>query len=313
MLTLETNLVAEHIGKSVEMILMIGAGQLKTAKNDNPFWRGTFVDKYRTVDACVWRLHKDIHDMGAGKLIHAMFNIKEFNSVLQLDVTKIIEIRAPLSEELGMFLRAPDFPKEKWMALYNEEVEPLIEDPPIKKLISLILAGKKFWRAPAAKGLHHTHIGGLGDHTYGLLTMFVGLVKSGHPQIKRSRKGLVIAGLVLHDFGKVWDYEEVAPGQFEYSRFLNLVGHLAGGPIFFARFMEQQGIEMSEELRNHFNHVLLAHHGQMIWGSPVEPKTIEAWIVHLLDMMDGKLWPLANAKDGEYVKILRANVAHFQG
>jgi len=108
------------------------------------------------------------------------------------------------------------------------------------------------------------------------------------------------AGLILHDYLKMREYVEVAPGQFEIGRWGDLIGHLAGAPIFIERTLSDHDAWMTpmpEELKMHLYHVLLSHHGQMDWGSPVTPKTIEALIVHHLDNLDGKLSAAEETKD----------------
>jgi hypothetical protein len=118
--------------------------------------------------------------------------------------------------------------------------------------------------------------------------------------------------LILHDWAKSLEYEEIAPGQFDVSRWGSLLGHLAGGPIFLERVRIKAGIEMSEELWMHFNHVLLAHHGTNEWGSPVVPATFEAILVHHLDMLDGRLWQIDNTNDSDFHRGLHTNIAHFR-
>jgi len=311
MITLEAPLLKDFQGQSVPMTLMIGSGDKRQAKNLNWFWSGTLYDKNGQAGACIWEFSEPISAAKPGNLVNGMFKIKEFKGKLQLDIISIKEIREPKEDELQDFIRCSDITRSMWMAQYSQDVEPLIEDEPIRQLLQVLLDGKKFWHAPAAKGNHHNLIGGLAEHTYTILRMFLALTKAGHPHINLCRKSLVIAGIILHDYGKVWDYEEVAPGQFEYSRFGDLVGHLAGGPIFFAKLMATKGIEMSKELELHFNHVLLSHHGQLEWGSPIVPHTKEAMLVHLLDMIDGKLYGLANSDDGEYNMMVRGRVRHF--
>jgi len=311
MLTLEAPLFKDFQGQSVPMTLMIGSGELKQARNQNWFWYGTLYDKFSQVSACLWEFGDEINRAKPGQIVDGMFKVKEFKGKLQLDLLSIKQIRDPQENEMSNFVRCSEITREIWMDNYKNNIEPLIEDEPIKQLLRILLDGQKFWIAPAAQGNHHNLIGGLAEHTYTILLMYGALTQAGHPHIDLCRKSLVIAGIILHDFGKVWDYDEVAPGLFEYSRYGDLVGHLAGGPIFFAKLMASKGIKMSKELELHFNHVLLAHHGQLDWGSPIVPHTKEAMLVHLLDMIDGKLYGLSNTDDGVYNRMVGGRVRHF--
>jgi 3'-5' exoribonuclease len=236
-------------------------------------------------------------------VIEGVWEEKEFRGEPQLDLKELKDIISKDSiEDFSPYVRQGAVSKDLWMGFFNSNIRPLIEDEPIEAIIDVVLNGKHFWKAPAAKKMHQNWIGGLAEHTYRILRLFYGLLNSGHPTFQGVRKGLVIAGIVLHDWCKFKEYDEVAPGQYEYSRFGGLMGHLAGGPVFIQRVCSSRGIEMSDELWMHFNHVLLAHHGTIEWGSPVVPATLEALIVHMLDNMDGKLSMLEEAEENDYVR-----------
>jgi 3'-5' exoribonuclease len=51
-----------------------------------------------------------------------------------------------------------------------------------------------------------------------------------------------------------------------------------------------------EELRYRLLHIILAHHGELSKGSPVEPHTLEAQIIHFLDYLDARQWMLKEAE-----------------
>jgi 3'-5' exoribonuclease len=44
-------------------------------------------------------------------------------------------------------------------------------------------------------------------------------------------------------------------------------------------------------------HAILAHHGRKEWGAPVEPQTVEAWLVHLADLAESRLWDWSNEEE----------------
>ena len=54
-------------------------------------------------------------------------------------------------------------------------------------------------------------------------------------------------------------------------------------------FMQAESVlkrAIPEELKDHINHCILAHHGQLDYGSPVKPQSVEAQIIHVADMSD---------------------------
>jgi 3'-5' exoribonuclease len=74
----------------------------------------------------------------------------------------------------------------------------------------------------------------------------------------------------------------------------SLVGHIALGTLIVSTtLLEITQADKTllagrsfEEVRAHILHVILAHHGTNEHGSPVEPQTLEALIVHSLDTLD---------------------------
>ena len=108
---------------------------------------------------------------------------------------------------------------------------------------------------------------------------------------------LVIAGVVLHDIGKLQElaYEG---GSGSYTRDGNLVGHIALG-LMMVRETTRGISGFPVELRAQVEHLVASHHGTREYGSPVEPKTIEAFILASVDELDAKLNQVRRAITGD--------------
>jgi len=97
---------------------------------------------------------------------------------------------------------------------------------------------------------------------------------------------LILAGLVLHDLGKIEELN-FARG-FRYSTRGQLIGHIS----IAVRIVEEKIRQIPDfpaELRDQIEHIILSHHGVLEFGSPKEPMFPEALVVHYLDDMDSKL------------------------
>lgn len=284
----------------VDGALMVGSLEKRTASNGNSYFSGEAYDRGGTYRVVLWNKDVVAAEPAPGAVIVAKWKCKMYMGAPQLDVHTLYRIVA-LDElnDASPFIRASCVTRQVWMNHYTTLMEPLIEDASLRTLLRHILTtDDAFFRAPAAKVMHQHWRGGLAEHTHRLLTLFYGLCRSGHPSIAACRKGIVIAGLVLHDWLKTLEYEEIAPGKYEVGMWGELIGHLAGGPLAVQRILVEQQIEIADTTRMHLFHVLLAHHGQVDWGSPVTPKTPEATIVHFLDNMDGRLSAIEEAGDG---------------
>jgi len=138
----------------------------------------------------------------------------------------------------------------------------------------------KTW--PAAQTIHHAYRGGFLEHITKMAE--VGALLS---RAYGANDDLVLTGVVLHDIGKLQElaYEG---GSGSYTRDGNLVGHIALGLLMVRETIN--GISgFPVELRGQVEHLIASHHGTREWGSPVEPKTVEAFILASVDELDAKL------------------------
>lgn len=162
-----------------------------------------------------------------------------------------------------------------------------VSDRNIKALLDAIFNDaairEKFLIAPAAKAMHHSWLGGLAEHVFSIC----GLVErvAGHYGGAVSRD-LLIAGAMLHDIGKI--YELSYERSFDYTDEGRLLGHITMGVELVDR--KAAGIKgFPAELGMLIKHMILSHHGQLEFGSPKRPKTIEAIILSYLDDLDAKV------------------------
>lgn len=162
-----------------------------------------------------------------------------------------------------------------------------VSDPHVKELLLAFLddpvVAQRLPSAPAAKGIHHAHRGGLAEHI--LSVMRLGhRVADHYPVLDRD---LLMAGALLHDIGKVqelaWD-----GGNTRYTDEGRLVGHL----VLTAQAIREKAARIPgfpPLLEAHVTHLVLAHHGQLEYGSPKVPMTLEAYVVHAIDSLDSRI------------------------
>ncbi|MEC8623226.1 MAG: HD domain-containing protein, partial [Bdellovibrionota bacterium] len=109
-------------------------------------------------------------------------------------------------------------------------------------------------------------------------------------------KNYVVLGAILHDICKIY---ELSQGPLvEYSDEGKLVGHLVKSVEIVDHFSSKiQGFPQS--LKLHIKHILLSHHGEYEYGSPKLPQTSEAYLVHLIDLMDSKMGAMSSIKKSD--------------
>jgi len=149
----------------------------------------------------------------------------------------------------------------------------LFADPPTRAAVSA---------APAAKAIHHAVLGGLLEHTVSVVGL-CRLLADYYPAVNRD---LLLAAAMLHDLGKIkelaWDRV------FDYTDPGRLLGHITLGALMVEERIRTIP-DFPSALANSLLHCILSHHGELEWGSPKRPKTLEAIVLHYAENLDGKV------------------------
>jgi 3'-5' exoribonuclease len=158
-----------------------------------------------------------------------------------------------------------------------------VEDPQVRQLLETMAArhGDRLRIWPAAQTVHHAYRGGLLEHVLQIIRVATFLADT-----YDARRDLLIAGAMLHDIGKLQElvYDVVT----EYSVEGNLVGHISIG-LGMVRDAIRETPGFPDDLRLDIEHLILSHHGARELGSPVEPMTVEAFILAAADDLDATL------------------------
>jgi len=209
--------------------------------------------------------------------------------------------RRLVDEERDALLAGPPELREKQKADYDFIVRTVesLADPRLRTLGTMFLTdwGDRFRRSAAARNYHHARRGGLVEHTAQMMRA-AEAVASVYTQLNRD---LLLAGVLFHDCGKLWENVMPETGfNMPYSETGELLGHIPVGIELVNAlwrkldFTPWAGLDpASEEVRLHLLHLIAAHHGEKQFGSPVDPKTPEAFALHHIDNLDAKMEMLA--------------------
>src|SRR5213596_897092 len=173
-----------------------------------------------------------------------------------------------------------------------------IADPRLHALCEAFLQewGDRFRRTAAARNYHHARRGGLVEHTAQMMR----IAKQIAPLYPDLNLDLLLAGILFHDSGKLWENALPENGfVMNYDERGELIGHISIGLELVNSLWRRLSAEnaaawkdlvpASEDVRLHLLHLIGAHHGEMEFGSPVAPKTPEAMALHYIDNLDARL------------------------
>src|SRR6185436_2953928 len=227
------------------------------------------------------------NEFEAGEFVRVEGHGSLYNGQLQLVLTTIRRVNPDQDRQQGFreedaILSAPRPIDEMWSEL--QEHLRGVKSEHIRVLLNRIVADNesqlRVW--PAAQQIHHAYRGGFLEHITKMAE--VGRLVA---RAYGANEDLVLAGVLLHDIGKLQElaYEG---GAGNYTRDGNLVGHIALGMMMIRE--QINGIaNFPLELRSQIEHLIASHHGVREHGSPVEPKTIEGFIVASVDELDARL------------------------
>jgi len=166
---------------------------------------------------------------------------------------------------------------------------------------------KAFFDAPGARSEnkgHHAFKGGLAWHTITAAQLGATICDHYRSIGLSVKRDLVIAGILLHDIGKAMSYEWVdgpeksyyhgeevmLEAEYKHTTDGKMLHHIPIGFWLFMRnieaFQASSGRNWGDKKVRNIGHMILAHHGRPSWSSPVIPQTLEAYIVHAVEMMD---------------------------
>ncbi len=174
--------------------------------------------------------------------------------------------------------------EEMWLVV--QDAVDQVQDPQLASLLRYFFEDigftSKFLEIPAARVIHHANLSGLLEHCYELILLAQPLLGL-YPEIDRD---LLIAGILLHDVGKLEEYD------YEYDTFMTDAGKLIGHVVLSERILSRAmaaigGFSKSRE--NEILHLIVSHHGRYEWGAARRPKSLEAIALHHLDNLDAQV------------------------
>lgn len=162
-----------------------------------------------------------------------------------------------------------------------------VQSDDYKKIITdLILDNDQFFKWPAARACHHAFPGGLALHSYNVCVNAMNLANTyAYTEDLYIDYDVIIAGSLLHDIGKLKEYEENG----EFGLLGNMMSHLVVGVEMIDDVCKKYEIDQYSKEILKLKHIIVSHHGALEFGSPNTPVTPEAYIVHMADENDASI------------------------
>jgi len=279
--------------------LVLKRSNAKT-RNGSDFATLTLKNEQEEITVSVWDLTPTTPPQ-QGDLVcfHAIRNEDGRRSARAADIVSSTVKKCTEEHPFYAFLPHP-IAKEEWTRCVNQLLS-YCSDDTLKGIIS-DFAEKlydPYSKWPAATSIHHAFPGGLLNHTYQMLHMFEGL----YPTLPyKVNPDYIALAVLFHDYGKVYEYDQ--QGKRQPLAFLK--GHIYISAHKLENVLAQK--QVKQEDIDRIVHIVLAHHGELEFGSPVLPCTQEAVLVNYLDNISAKLDNIDGTPDGDKSYALGTNV-----
>jgi 3'-5' exoribonuclease len=291
-------------GETFKGVYVVSNILKKTDKNGKPYWEMTVSDESGALNAKIWSdagwwdrssaelenrpatLHDDRINGLKGQVVGITGKTADFRGQVQYNFNAI------------SLLDQEKFPASKFVArsgiplsTLESRLNSLIDEcgAEIRDFLRFVFngpGGKFFKEAPAAVLNHHAYAHGLLEHSITVTEAARSLAVSYREIYPSIDVSIVIAGALLHDWGKIASY--VMSPVPEVTLRGAVLDHIALGYAEFTRLSEEAGLPTG--VSTQIGHILLSHHGQKEFGSPVLPATLEALIVASADELDFRLF-----------------------
>lgn len=283
------------LGDSVDGAFILKTATIKETKDGNPYLDATLADTSGEINCKQWSYNGPLGSADAGKIVIVAGKVTSYRDCLQLGADSIrLAIEADHVDVSQLIPMAPI----DCAAMLDciERIVDSIADADYRTVCESMMQRHQdtFPTLPAAKSIHHAFIGGLLMHTGNMLQIADYLAGLYPDTVDRD---LLLAGTLLHDFGKVKEFSLSHLGLVvDYSTEGQLLGHLVLGAQEVAAVAES--LNIPDEKKSLLQHMLLSHHGEPQMGAAVTPVCVESELLHLIDRIDSKTEIYRESLDG---------------
>lgn len=281
-----------HEGNHISDIYLCKTKQIQLTKTGKEYGNLILQDKTGTIEAKIWDLSSPgVGEFDAMDYVHIEADVTLFQNANQLNVRRIRTARE------GEYVEADYLPvsKKEIGKMYEELLGFVrsVKNPWLNQLLSgYFVEDKEFARAfqfhSAAKTVHHGFVGGLLEHTLSVVKLcdyYAGYYKT-------LNRDLLLTAAMFHDIGKLQELSRFPEN--DYTDDGQLLGHIMIGTEMISERIRQIP-DFPPRLASELKHCILAHHGELEYGSPKKPALLEALALNFADNTDAKMETMIEA------------------
>lgn len=273
-------------GERINDVYLCKYKQSAVTKNGKPYENVILQDKTGTIDAKIWEPNSmGIDDFDMMDYVAVVGDVSNFQGALQVSIKRVRKVREGEYDPAN-YLPVSEYDIEdmykQLLTFVNGIKNPYLSKVAKHFFVDDVEFVKQFKFSSAAKSVHHGFVGGLLEHTLSVLKLCQFYVK----QYPILNEDLLYTAALCHDIGKI--YELSAFPLNDYTDDGQLLGHIVMGCEMVGE--QIRAIDgFPKKLGNELKHCILAHHGELEFGSPKKPALVEAVALNFADNTDAKM------------------------
>lgn len=272
-------------GERINEIYLCKFKQAALTKSGKPYDNVLLQDKTGTLDAKIWDPGSvGIDEFDALDYVAVTGDVTSFQGNLQLSIKRVRKVGEG------------EYEPENYLPVSDKDIDEMyqemmgyiasVKNPYLSRLLHMFFDDAAFAKAfkfhSAAKSVHHGFVGGLLEHTVSV-TRNCNYFAQNYPFLNRD---LLLTAAMFHDIGKLKELSTFPAN--DYTDAGQLLGHIMIGAEWIGeKIREIDGFP--EVLANELKHCILAHHGELEYGSPKKPALVEALALSFADNLDAKM------------------------
>lgn len=278
-----------HEGETIRNVYLCKGKRSAETRNGKPYDNLILQDKTGTLDGKVWDPNSGgIADYDELDFIEVFGEVTSYNNALQLNIR---QIRKAYEDEYNPADYMPTTEKNA-DSMYEELLRYAgqVKNPYLRQVIEYYFVKdeafiKRFKGHSAAKSVHHGFAGGLLEHTLSVVK-FCEYMAGAYPILNRD---LLYTAAMCHDIGKTRELSTFPKN--DYTDEGQLLGHIVIGVEMVGDAIREIP-DFPEKLAHELKHCIIAHHGELEYGSPKKPAIPEAFALNFADCADAKMQSL---------------------
>lgn len=277
-------------GARVQAAFLLRSREMRAARNGDAYLVVEIADRTGSLSGVLFRPNRTAAAVPVGAIVDVVGVVTTFRGEKRLSIESL---RPAAQWEPTDMMRSSRRPAEEMKREFGEHVRS-VQNAGLRSVLREVFRSPevydRFCSAPASQSYHHAYVGGLLEHTLSVAAMCDDAAVR-YPGVHRD---LLITAALLHDVGKIDELS--CDAGISYTDEGRLVGHVVSGAMRVREAAAKTGLEPG--MRMMLEHVVLSHHGELEWGSPKRPATMESLVLHHIDNLDAKASSLADILHG---------------